>query len=1196
MNDVSGILSTLASKWDKLNDTERNALATSIAGVRQRENFIVLMQNYGKAVEYTEDALDSAGTAEQKFGAYTEGIEAKINSMKASLEGWATNLIDSDLIKGIIDATTGLIKFADTFKIVQILFIGLMAIGIPKLFVLISKSVASGINSFKTYSLALKASASGHKVYSDSVLLAKTKIDVFIGSLTRAGIPLTSLSQKQLVALMSTIGLEESTESLNKDLIIEKLTLQGVDQATAEAVATKVMDTVTTETQKNAEIGLIEALKIRFAQTMKNIGAFISQNVALSVTIGLLAAVAIGFAIYTAAAKKNAEQLEENVNKAKEAREETENQIESIKDLEEEYEKLQSKTVLDETDQERIVEIEKELNKQIELINKKIEEGNDRELEKLETLNLQNGEYTKQKNILSQLDETTSKILANETKSEKIAQQKKVQEEVGDKAVLSYSLGSTPDDKVGKILEEAFGVPVQRGSSGFSTTYGFNFSSNADEMITQLKALQEARDYYLETYTDEELMNNEVYNSIVSTINKYGELIDTYETATLKYWQTDINKDIIEDQKSTDYIEDEKYKIVDSTEAMEAYIAQLQKEAKVKNGGVEISEEYAQAIRDAVEKAFPQFVKGSIESKNATLKLQHTLEGLKNTYEVLESAIEEYNSAGSISYDTWEDLIALEDQYLSLLIDENGQIKSNTKAIQDLMRVKIEEATLDRMETYVKNLLTAAQQGNLDQILLSTEGLDANTNARLQNIMAIIASNPELMKNSKAILQNLSAMAQLTSSISLGSDSTKDAKDATEEWEKVLEYTNTILDEQIEKLEKEQEALEKLTEEKIKAHEAEIKRLEEEKELLEEKNDEKNKEIELEKLKANLQKAKQRTMRVYYADKGWVWEQDPEAIQEAQQELDDFYTEQKIDNIDKQIEAEEKKIEELEDGLDKEIKSYEERIRKIEEYKKKWEQVPKDYEKTQNEIAAKARLGANAEKEILIGIDNKGGRLKVLEDFKAGYTKALGEVATETEKSANRVNTALGSFNFEKMIKMLEIAKPQGQVKFGGKLYDFLSETITGVVSGEKFIRIKNSSTYFKESDLTKVDGGWIYKANTNYYAQPYASGTLSAKAGLANVDEKGSELIVPKQGRYRMMEYGDTVVPHNLSQRLFDVASNPLRFIANALNSVKTPNLMSNSSRISNASTINIGTIELPSVTNGESFIKQLQLIAANR
>ena len=79
------------------------------------------------------------------------------------------------------------------------------------------------------------------------------------------------------------------------------------------------------------------------------------------------------------------------------------------------------------------------------------------------------------------------------------------------------------------------------------------------------------------------------------------------------------------------------------------------------------------------------------------------------------------------------------------------------------------------------------------------------------------------------------------------------------------------------------------------------------------------------------------------------------------------------------------------------------------------------------------------------------------------------------------------------------------------------------------------------------------------------------------------------------MMEYGDTVVPHNLSQRLFEVATNPVRFVANALNSVKSP-ILSNNSNQNSSSIINIGHIELPSVTNGESFIKELQIIAANR
>lgn len=319
----------------------------------------------------------------------------------------------------------------------------------------------------------------------------------------------------------------------------------------------------------------------------------------------------------------------------------------------------------------------------------------------------------------------------------------------------------------------------------------------------------------------------------------------------------------------------------------------------------------------------------------------------------------------------------------------------------------------------------------------------------------------------------------------------------------------------------------------------------------------------------------------------WVWEQDPEALQEAQQELDDFHTEQQIENIEDLIEAEEKKIEELEDNLDKEIETYEERIQAIKDYKDEWNKVKTEHEKAQNEIIAKAKLGANAEKEILMGAD---GRLKVLNDFKTGYTKALNEVAEKTEEMVGNINTSLGDL-------MEKVVIPSATLE-GGKTVD-MNTAKTHEFLDQEYVDIGNGQ-YLKVSEGYKNYRGknrnLIFAEGATIYSKPYASGTLSAKAGLATVDEKGNELIIPRQGRYRMMEYGDTVVPHNLSQRLFEVASNPLRFIVNALNSVKTPNLMSNSNQVSNSSIIHIGTIELPSVTNGENFVRQLQLIAANR
>jgi hypothetical protein len=55
----------------------------------------------------------------EKFNVYTEGIEAKINKFKASFEGLSTTLLNSSLVKGVIDIGTafltafnGITKFA----------------------------------------------------------------------------------------------------------------------------------------------------------------------------------------------------------------------------------------------------------------------------------------------------------------------------------------------------------------------------------------------------------------------------------------------------------------------------------------------------------------------------------------------------------------------------------------------------------------------------------------------------------------------------------------------------------------------------------------------------------------------------------------------------------------------------------------------------------------------------------------------------------------------------------------------------------------------------------------------------------------------------------------------------------------------------------------------------------------------------
>lgn len=111
--EFDDVLDEVAAKWSDFTNVEQSAIATTIAGTRQRENFLVLMENYGKALEYTGVAADSAGTALEKFEAYESSIEAKSASFVAAIESLTMDTIDSDLVKDLIDAATATIEFAE---------------------------------------------------------------------------------------------------------------------------------------------------------------------------------------------------------------------------------------------------------------------------------------------------------------------------------------------------------------------------------------------------------------------------------------------------------------------------------------------------------------------------------------------------------------------------------------------------------------------------------------------------------------------------------------------------------------------------------------------------------------------------------------------------------------------------------------------------------------------------------------------------------------------------------------------------------------------------------------------------------------------------------------------------------------------------------------------------------------------------
>lgn len=104
------VISELANKWTKLNNVEQNWVATSVAGTRQRETFLTLMENWDRAVTLSTTALNSEGMAMDKMSIYLESIEANLNKLKAAVEDLLYSEEIVNVINLVIKAITRLVE------------------------------------------------------------------------------------------------------------------------------------------------------------------------------------------------------------------------------------------------------------------------------------------------------------------------------------------------------------------------------------------------------------------------------------------------------------------------------------------------------------------------------------------------------------------------------------------------------------------------------------------------------------------------------------------------------------------------------------------------------------------------------------------------------------------------------------------------------------------------------------------------------------------------------------------------------------------------------------------------------------------------------------------------------------------------------------------------------------------------------
>lgn len=262
-DDFDKVLDGLAAKWGSLNDLQKSAISSAIAGTRQIEFFRALMNNYDRVKKYTDLSANSAGTAEQKFSKYTESIEAKSKKLQAAIENLVFDDISTEIVGNFHDVSTEIVTFIDKTNVLKGTLTGVISAGLLKGFSSLAMIISNTAIKFNQFNSALK--------------LSKTA-ELSTDQIQKLSLMTSNLSKNQLRAVLSS-------QSLTNEQRIEILTANGLSDAEAKATLSTMGLSTAEGTAATTTFTLSGALKGLWSTFLANplvlIGTAIAGTVAI---------------------------------------------------------------------------------------------------------------------------------------------------------------------------------------------------------------------------------------------------------------------------------------------------------------------------------------------------------------------------------------------------------------------------------------------------------------------------------------------------------------------------------------------------------------------------------------------------------------------------------------------------------------------------------------------------------------------------------------------------------------------------------------------------------------------------------------------------------------------------------------------------------------------------------------------------
>ena len=748
---------------------------------RMQNVFESIMQSFDQASGAMDRMTDSTGALDEAYSTYLDSIQGRTAQLTATFQSMSQNIVNSDIMKAVIQFITDLVEGLTT----------LMTVGDG----FIAKAILI-YTAWQAWAILLP------KILS----LLPTLITL-----------IKSLSVSTLIATTSQVGF------LNAIVETEATGLAGMITLIPKLIMALYLYSAGIVSAKYKTISFGEALEL------------VNLNPLMLAITALVAAIAgLSYAMYSVSGAAKTKVLEESAEKVSGLESDLKSLNDELKTTQTRMAAVQNKkgglSAVEQKELKRLQQYNAELTTNINLTKQQLEIAQ-RENEKnfVQAVQADKDDLAWYERLLNLLLGATSLVAGGETTAlggaisvlnkgfadgatASAEFEKNLQQYEDLKKRLSSSEGTFDErsewEQQQQTLASGMNSYIKTLQDAYNSLGEFDYSELSESAKQQV-------DYYFDT----------MYRYMISAA-KPEELSDKLDDIISSVYNSDRFEKAREAIQSLPSLTDDAIKeLMSSNDDVKAFVQNL-----INIGAIDFDWTTGQfdGLADVLDRVEHQAVDADSAADAAAAQfdeLKTNVDDLKDAYSKVSSAIEEFNTYGALSADTIKDLISLKPEYLNLLMDENGQLNLTSESYTELYRAKLRDMLVSQVKTTLNNILAMGEEEAAAYALANaydteTDSLEALVEAEFRSAYASAAAKDAANNTTvytDAVTRYATIVPTLMSLVNSAqidaAESTNVATDALNAQKDALEDEKDALEDQKDALEDQKDALEDLKDE-----------------------------------------------------------------------------------------------------------------------------------------------------------------------------------------------------------------------------------------------------------------------------------------------------------------------------------------------------------------------------------------------